>query len=84
MSLENTFKSNFRVVLLHVNRVIVFGKLPLPAERNPPCTTFFFFSAGTELDYSFNFMYDYDIENDKQNMCVIRSWDRVSFIALKI
>jgi len=80
VSLEKTFKSNFRLVLLHVNRVIVFGKLPVPAEHNP-CTTvfcffFFFFFAEAEWDYRFNFMYDHDIENHRQ-MCIVRSGDRL-------
>lgn len=53
------------------------GELPAPAEHNP-CTFFFLsnFFAGAEWDYGFNFMFDYDIENDMQNMCIIRSWDR--------
>lgn len=78
VSLENSFKSNFRLYTTackqsnciwgnsqhHLNAILAQG--------------FFFsnFFAGAEWDYSFNFMYDYDIENDTQNMCIIRFGDR--------
>lgn len=34
MTLKSAFKSNFPPLLLRVNRVIVLGRLPVPAECN--------------------------------------------------
>lgn len=70
-TISSTFKSNFRLILLRVNKVIVLGKLPEPSERNS-CL----FGGGVEWDYNLNFVYDYTTENDspcKQRGCTIRS-----------
>lgn len=34
MTLKSAFKSNFSSLVLHVNSVIVLGRLPVPAECN--------------------------------------------------